>query len=80
MGRCDPKVSDEDLMKYVQEDLKVHVIACKTISKDEAPVKAFKLTMKAEDSEKLLDATLWPEYIRIRKFFMKNNMPRPNRS
>ena len=80
VGRCDPQVSDEDLIKYVKEDLKIHVIACKAISKDEAPVKAFKLTTRAEDSEKLLDATLWPEYIRVRKFFMKSNVTRTNHS
>ena len=78
VGRCNPEVKENDIIKYIQDELKCNVIACSVISKTAAPVKAFKVSLKSNELEKLLDAALWPEYIRVRKYLSKFNERKPN--
>ena len=44
-------------------------ISCVKISADESKVKSFKLTVLAENEDKLLDPSVWPENIRVRRYF-----------
>ena len=71
VGRCNPTVKDDDIKKYIKEEMETDVISIDVISKSDSPVKAFKVTLKSKDIEKLLDANLWPENIRVRKYFSK---------
>ena len=78
VGRCNPLAKDEDITKYIQEELKVKVLACNVISKTESPAKAFKVTLNSEDIEQLLEASIWPKGIRVRKYFSESNERKPN--
>ena len=78
VGRCNPLAKDEDIKKYIQDELKVKVLACNVISKTESPAKAFKVTLNSDDIEKLLEASIWPKGIRVRKYFSKSNERKPN--
>ena len=69
IGRCSPHTSVDNINNFVNDVLKVPTIGCVSISGNESKVKAFKLTVSAEDREKLLDASIWPENIRVRKYF-----------
>ena len=77
VGRCSPKANEENIVKYIQDEFDVNVI-CKTISNAESSVKAFKVTLKSDECEKLLDASRWPENVRVRKYFSKFNERKPN--
>ena len=78
VGRCSPKAKEENIIKYIQDEFDVNVINCKTISNAESSVKAFKVTLKSDECEKLLDASRWPENVRVRKYFSKFNERKPN--
>ena len=73
VGRCNPDVKIEDIKNYVKDEAGIDVIYCCIISKDDAPVKAFKITVIAEDADKLLDPSIWPENIRVRKYFSRTS-------
>ena len=73
VGRCNPDVKTEDIKNYVKDEAGIDVIYCCIISKDDAPVKAFKITVIAEDADKLLDPSIWPNNIRVRKYFSRTS-------
>ena len=71
IGRCDNSVTDEILKEYVSSEIDINVLACRCISREDAPVKSFKLTVSEADSSKVLDEEVWPQGVRVRKFFIK---------
>ena len=42
---------------------------CVCISREGTEIKAFKLSVNANDSKKILNHEVWPENMRIRKFY-----------
>ena len=73
IGRLDPSVSGDDLTTYIENDLGVNSVSCSCLSKLNAEIKSFKVTVNADDRDRLLDGRLWPENIIVRKFFSTRN-------
>ena len=73
IGRLDPSVSGDDLTTYIENDLGVNSVSCSCLSKLNAEIKSFKVTVNADDRDRLLDGRLWPENIIVRKFFPTRN-------
>ena len=73
VGRCNVSVVPDDITGHVSDEFGVEAIACSCISRDDADIKAFKLTVKASDLEVMLDSNRWPADIRIRKYHFKPN-------
>ena len=73
IGRLDPPVSGDDLTTYIENDLGVNLVSCSCLSKLNAEIKSFKVTVNADDGDKLLDGRLWPDNIIVRKFFSTRN-------
>lgn len=69
VGRCDTGVQEKDVFDFVKNTIKVNIISCETLSKSGASVKAFKIKIHAEDSEKVVNDSVWPENIRVRKYY-----------
>ena len=71
VGRCDKSVSVDELKTYIENDIEVQVLGCICLNdnKSDTQMKSFKVTVLLEEREKLLDASKWPENIRVRKFF-----------
>ena len=78
VGRCHPQVSINHIKSHVKKEFNIELIECTVISKEDASVKAFKITVSSEKSEELLKGEKWPKDIRIRKFHASNNRIRKN--
>ena len=68
VGRCQPSVSKEVLAQYIKETANVTPQACAVISKPDIPVKSFRVTVSVSELEKLLDPSIWPEDVSVRKY------------
>ena len=77
VGRCQPSVSCDVILNHIEDVANVRPLSCETISKEDSRVKAFKVTVAVSDVEKLLDSALWPEEVRVRRYF---NRPRRGNS
>ena len=73
VGRCSPETSVDDINNFVSNVIDVPTISCVKISADESKVKSFKLTVLAENEDKLLDPSVWPKNIRVRRYFYSRN-------
>ena len=66
--RVDKNTQLEDLQSYISEC--GFTIRCLTqVSKDESIFKSFKLTVPVSQFKKLFDGNLWPEGIRVRRYW-----------
>ena len=72
-------VSVNDLCEFV-ENLSVKVISCfetkprkRRLESDINDHKAFRLCIASEDSDRLLDSTLWPEFVSVYEWFFKSS-------
>lgn len=70
-------VSVEDLCEFV-ENLSVRVMSCfetkprrRRFESDVIDHKAFRLCIASEDNERLLDSTMWPEFVSVYEWFFK---------
>ena len=73
VGRCEKSVDCNAIIDYVKNDCKINVIECICVSADNSPVKSFKVTVNASDRDSLLQESLWPENICVRKYFKPRN-------
>ena len=73
IGRCDASVTSELITEYIESELKVGVVGCLCVSADQSSIKSFKVTVQASDRDKLLEASLWPENVCVRKYFKPKN-------
>ena len=73
VGRCDKSVSKDTIKNFCVEEIKVPLLACQCISRDDSDVKSFKLTVSYEFLGKLLDPALWPEGVHVRKLYYPRN-------
>ena len=71
VGLCHPFATTESLVSYVAEALEVSVLRCICFSREESFTKSFKLTVLPELSSKMLDETLWPRDVTVRRFFQR---------
>ena len=74
VGRCDKSVTKDTIKNFCIEEIKVPLLACQCISRDDSDVKSFKLTVSYEFLGKLLDPALWPEGVHVRKFYIPRTM------
>jgi hypothetical protein len=58
---------------YARDEIGVNVLRCTCLSTDDATVKSYKVSIELSDRDKMLDAEVWPENIRVRKFFRPRN-------
>ena len=65
---------EADMAEYIM-DLGVHIIDLGLTSHYEARNKSFKLTVNKNDFYKLLDASLWPDGVKVGRY----RKPRNNR-
>ena len=64
-----PDTTEEDIVNDLADS--GIVIHCKDVikkSKDEAPLKSFKISVKAEDLQKALDPSVWPLRVKVREY------------
>ena len=64
-----PDTTEEDIVNDLSES--GIVIESKDIikkSKDDAPLKSFKISVKAEDLQKSLDPSVWPLRVKVREY------------
>ena len=67
------------MAKYIL-DLGVHIIDLELTSHYEARIKSFKFTVNENDFYKLLDASLWQDGVKVRRYRKpKNNREYSNR-
>ena len=67
--RVDRQTVTEDLKIYIQEaGITVCSLAC--VSKEDSKFKSFKLSVPLSQFKRLFDNQMWPEGIRVRRFYM----------
>ena len=69
VGRCHPSVSSNVLTEFIESTAGFTPQGCAIISKSDAPVKSFKVTVSEAQFVKLMDPAMWPEDVRVRKYF-----------
>lgn len=72
VGRCDPNVSTDDIVKYIQDEINIEPLNCDLISKPDLPVKSFRVCVRASDVETLLQPDVWPENICVRRYYNRS--------
>ena len=72
--RVHGETTEADMAEYIM-DLGVHIIDLELTSHYEARNKSFKLTVNKNDFYKLLDASLWPDGVKVGRY----RKPRNNR-
>ena len=79
ISRVDGDTTEADMAEYILE-LGVHIIDLELTSHHEARNKSFKLTVNKNDFYKLLDASLWPDGVKVGRYRKpKNNREYSNR-
>ena len=73
VGRCEKSADCNAIIDYVKNDCKINVIECICVFADNSPAKSFKVTVNANDRDSLLQESLWPENICVRKYFKSRN-------
>ena len=73
VGRCDSNVTADILKTYIENEINIPIVSCSELSNGRSDVKAFKVSLINVNRDKLLMADLWPENIRVRKFFNSRN-------
>ena len=53
----------------------IQISKCEAIKSLSTTSKSFKVTVRASQRDKLLDANFWPENILVRKFFNRSGNP-----
>ena len=71
IGRCHVSVTSEIIKEYAKNEIGIEALGCSCISRDGVNIKTFKLSVRSEDSDKILDASLWPENVYVRKYVRK---------
>ena len=72
ISRCAESVTSDIISKYIEDETKIKVINCSGLSHENSEVQSFKVTVPSGDRDALLDGSLWPENVLVRKFFKKN--------
>lgn len=70
--RVDPDTGVEDLRLHLR-DMDVSVRALNQVSNPSAAYKSFRLTVPKSDFDILFDPSLWPEGVRVRRYFPRKD-------
>ena len=73
ISRVDGDTTEADMAEYILE-LGVHIIDLELTSHIEARNKSFKLTVNKPDFYKLLDASLWPDGVKVGRYRKPRNI------
>ena len=73
ISRVDGDTTEADMAEYILE-LGVHIIDLELTSHIEARNKSFKLTVTKPDFYKLLDASLWPDGVKVGRYRKPRNI------
>ena len=73
VGRCDMSVETSSIKDYIVKEIEVPVISCTQISNQNSIVKSFKVEIDAEYLNILLNPSVWPENVVVRRFFYRRN-------
>lgn len=69
--RLDPATSADSVSRYVREELKIHVVGCEKLQgRNSERYSSFKLTVRRNNEENVLDPKNWPEGVHLKKFFL----------
>lgn len=79
IGRVDNDVTIDDLKDYILEVSGITVTAVNVLKIRTEEHKAFKVTVKLSEREKLFSPELWPEEMIVDKYFDRSKRYRPNR-
>ena len=63
VDRCDPSVDVHDSKQHILYEFNVTLKVCICLSREQANIKSMKITLKATEAEKMLDAARWQEYV-----------------
>ena len=80
VGRCDKSVTVEIIKEYIQTEFDIEATECLCLSVEESKFKSFKITVRGNQFPVLLNADRWPEFVCVRKYFVKNNIAHGTRS
>ena len=72
LGRCDRDVTEEIIMNYTKNELGINLLNCEMLNTRIPFSRAFKITVKSDNRDALLDSNSWPERILCRKYFSNN--------
>ena len=72
ISRVHGDTTEADMADYIQ-DLDVHIIDLELTSHYEARNRSFKLTVNKNDFYKLLDASLWPDGVKVGRYRKSRN-------
>ena len=73
VGRCDCNITANILKTYIEKEINIPIVSCSELSNGRSDVKAFKVSVINVNPDKLLMADVWPENIRVCKFFCSRN-------
>ena len=73
VGRCNSNVTADILKPYIENEINIPIVSCLELSNGRSDVKAFKVSEINVNRDKLMLADVWPENIRVRKFFNSCN-------
>jgi len=64
-----PDTREEDIVTDLSESgIEIETTDIIKKSKDDAPLKSFKISVKAEDLQKALDPSVWPMRVKVREY------------
>ena len=71
--RIDTAIDEQNIVDYLTEkNITARQVTC--MSKHESAFKSFKITVAVSNFQQLLDPNLWPEGVRIRKFYQSKQI------
>ena len=73
VGRCDNDITSEDVMTYIEKELKMKAVSCTELQTRVSFSKSFKLTININDRNTLMSDDSWPEGIICRKYYNKQS-------
>ena len=72
IGRVDKEVQCDDIENYIKDVVGTEVKSVTEIVIRANDVKAFKVTLKLSDRDKLFNSNLWPEDVVVDKFYNRS--------
>ena len=77
VGRVDNSVTEEVLKEYIMDTFGISMVLVNNLIIKTSEHKAFKVTLKFSERNKLFDADLWPEDIVVDKFYNRSRRQAP---
>ena len=68
LGGCATQTSESDVLSHIRDQCNIEA-KCEELQCSSNYFKAFKITVKASEKEKLLSASIWPRGVFINNYF-----------